>query len=162
MLQTARLPKPGMMRTDIKIRKAVLGDTDEIVKTEEACFRDAWGAGSIRAELQKDFAELFVAEAGGGTAGCLLVYKIDGEAEIVRLAVRCEYRRQGIACALLKRAFEGFGGNIYLDVRKSNAAAAALYKKAGFEAYDLRPGYYRNPPEDAVLMRKLQKPHGSD
>ncbi|MCD7723778.1 MAG: ribosomal protein S18-alanine N-acetyltransferase [Clostridiales bacterium] len=137
----------------MKIRKAVLADIGEIEKIEKASFKDAWGSPGIKAEFAKAFSEFFIAEHAGA-AGFLLVYKIKDEAEIVRLAVLGEYRRQGIATALLESALSDFCGNVYLDVRKNNAPARALYESAGFLQYAVRKDYYNNPPDDALLMKK--------
>ena len=76
-----------------------------------------------------------------------------GEREILNLAVTPELRRQGIARALWNALQEGFRGATYLEVRASNLAAQKFYKSLGFEELTVRPGYYQNPPEPAIVMK---------
>ena len=76
------------------------------------------------------------------------------EGYVTNVAVLCDYRRQGIAEKLISRAMENDMDFITLEVRKSNAPAIALYEKAGFEAVGIRPKFYSNPDEDAVIMTR--------
>ena len=77
------------------------------------------------------------------------------EREILNLAVAGEYRRSGIAMALLTHELSR-PGTYFLEVRESNAPAQALYRKCGFVEIGRRPGYYEHPAESAIVMR-LQK-----
>lgn len=88
-----------------------------------------------------------------GYAGLLVVLD---EGYITNVAVRPEYRRQGIAGELLG-VFRRFAeGNrmafLTLEVRDSNASARALYAKHGFSEVGVRKNYYDHPKEDAVIM----------
>ena len=103
-----------------------------------------------------------VALAGGRVAGFLVCRDTaPGEAEVLNLAVAPEYRRRGIASALLATARERHPGELFLEVRESNAPAQALYGKLGFTIAGRRPGYYADPPETAVVMRLARSPRGS-
>jgi ribosomal-protein-alanine N-acetyltransferase len=79
-----------------------------------------------------------------------------GEWEVENIVVDPALRKQGIAQALLRelgtRAKERGGMRIHLEVRASNAAAIALYRKVGFVETTRRRAYYRNPEEDALLF----------
>ncbi len=79
------------------------------------------------------------------------------EAELGNLAVRPEWRARGLGStlldAVLAQARERGAGGLFLEVRVSNTAARQLYERAGFRAVGLRPGYYVNPAEDALVMR---------
>ncbi len=77
----------------------------------------------------------------------------EGECEILDLAVAPEFRRQGVARALLLSFLGGFQGAVFLEVRRSNQAARELYKCLGFEELTLRPDYYDDPPEAAIVMK---------
>ena len=98
----------------------------------------------------------FVAEKDGRVFGVLEWRNLGEEAEILDLAVDPAYRRQGHAAFLLRNflryAAELTAKEVFLEVRRSNAAAIALYQKFGFEISGARPNYYRNPEEDALLM----------
>ena len=98
--------------------------------------------------------DLFVAPHGVRIAGFLATRPLaPGECEILNLAVAPEYRRQGVARALLAAFFESFSGAIFLEVRASNRAARSLYKSLGFEEVMARPAYYQEPPEAAIVMK---------
>ena len=76
-----------------------------------------------------------------------------GEHEILNLAVDPAERRKGLARALLRDALARAKGAWFLEVRASNDAAIRLYESAGFQRAGLRPNYYENSPEDAIVMR---------
>jgi ribosomal-protein-alanine N-acetyltransferase len=82
------------------------------------------------------------------------------EAHIGSLAVHPDYRRLGIARALLVRSLAAAAGRgatqATLEVRRSNLAAQALYRRFGFEVVGMRPRYYRDNQEDALLMTAVQ------
>lgn len=73
------------------------------------------------------------------------------EREIVNLAVANLFRRKGIASALLRHELSR-RGTFFLEVRESNVAARALYRKFGFVEVGRRPYYYRYPDETAIVM----------
>ena len=77
--------------------------------------------------------------------------------EIENLVVDPKYRHQGIATQLIRqivqRAQAVHATSVLLEVRESNLAARQLYTKAGFTEAGRRPGYYRDPSEDALLLK---------
>ena len=96
----------------------------------------------------------WVAAAAAGVTGVLLASAaVEGESDILTLAVDPRARRQGIASALLREMRRECPGQIFLEVRSSNTAARQLYQRLGFEVLGRRPVYYSNPPEDAIAMR---------
>ena len=99
-----------------------------------------------------------MAEKAGRAAGYLLAYTVAGEVEIARIAVAKELQRQGVASTLLdelETLCKSRGvRKILLDVRAGNAAARALYTKAGFAEDGIRQRFYDDPTEDAVLMSR--------
>ena len=94
-----------------------------------------------------------VAELEGSVAGFLVTRTIAGEMEILNLAVDPQFRRQGVARALMNHTLDTFTGTVYLEVRKSNHAAQTLYSALGFSPAGLRREYYESPKEDAIVMR---------
>lgn len=100
-----------------------------------------------------------VALAQGKIMGFIAGRLVLGEAEVENIAVASEFRRQGMAAGLV----EGFLHDcrrrrcevVRLEVRESNAAARALYVRAGFKEESRRQRYYREPVEDAVVMSRL-------
>ena len=90
----------------------------------------------------------------GKIAGFLVSRQVaDKEREILNIVVHPDFRRLGIATALLRAELERSPGAHFLEVRESNAAARELYKQIGFEDAGQRPGYYDNPPETGIVMR---------
>jgi len=100
------------------------------------------------------------------TAESVIAYLIGREAagtgEVLNLAVDPPYRRRGLARALLDTALGVFqrrgADEVYLEVRESNAAARSLYGERGFEPVGTRRAYYRNPVEDALVLRLSLRP----
>ncbi|OFI46445.1 ribosomal-protein-alanine N-acetyltransferase [Floricoccus penangensis] len=84
--------------------------------------------------------------------GFLSAVEVMDEIEITNVAVIQDFRGQGISSDLLSRLLK-FDGTFFLEVRKSNEVAKSLYKKYNFQAFHERKNYYKNPTEDAILMR---------
>ena len=81
-----------------------------------------------------------------------------GETDMMNIAVHPDYRRRGVAQTLVNTLVTALAENgshsLMLEVRVSNEPAKALYEKLGFRQVGLRPRYYRNPREDALILRK--------
>ena len=130
----------------------------QIAKLEAVCFSDPWSEKSIASELTNPLSLWLVALDGQTVAGYIGSQSVMGEADMMNVAVNPDYRRQGIAAELVTRLVSALadGGNhsLALEVRESNQPAVALYQKLGFVQIGLRPGYYRNPKEGALILRK--------
>lgn len=150
----AELPGP------LAVRTMTPGDIPRVSEIEQASFASGWPATSFRQELERNnLARYLVVEcatpAGPDvTAFGGLWLQVD-EAHIVTVAVRPEFRRHGIADvlvhALLDLAVEEGMQQATLEVRESNTAARALYKKHGFYEVGERKRYYQDG-EDARIM----------
>lgn len=90
--------------------------------------------------------------------GAALLEVLVPESELHSLAVLPGKRRRGLGAALLKSALSAArkrgATEMFLEVRRSNQAAIALYERAGFAALSVRRGYYSHPREDALVMCK--------
>jgi ribosomal-protein-alanine N-acetyltransferase len=139
------------------IRRATPADVAAIVAIERACFSDPWTPAGISETIQYETARSFVAEIGGCSVGYVMARISGEEGEILNLAVLPSYRRQGIARCLLEEALASAAAagvrEAYLEVRQSNAEALALYQARGFRPVGVRSDYYRNPLEDALVLR---------
>ena len=140
------------MKTDIRI--ATAGDIADIVKIEKACFSSPWSGESLAEALANPCSHFLLAEADGETAGYLGLQIFSGEGYVTNIAVLPEFRRRGIAKALIAEACRADMEFITLEVRQSNLPAISLYEKAGFENMGIRPDFYSNPEENAVIMTK--------
>jgi [ribosomal protein S18]-alanine N-acetyltransferase len=95
--------------------------------------------------------------------GFLVAQHIASEWELENIVVSSAERRKGIGArllqALLDTARKGASESVFLEVRESNLPARRFYEKTGFQQAGVRKGYYRDPPEDAILYRlDLRKP----
>ena len=119
-------------------------------------FSDPWSANDFTECITSEV-PIFVAEARGVVAGYVVAHWAADEGEILNLGVAAAHRRQGIGRALVDRVLQELAGlgvrTVYLEVRVSNAAARHLYAALGFGEVARRPGYYRRPVEDAVILR---------
>ena len=127
-----------------------------VADLEKLCFTTPWNEAMLEEELYNDTASFIVAQGENGEVlGYAGLHVILDEGYIDNVAVRPEYRRQGIADQLLD-VFCRFGEAhlrfLTLEVRVGNAEARRLYERAGFREVGLRPGYYEKPREDALLM----------
>lgn len=140
----------------LEIRSATAGDRESILTIERLSFPvNSWDFDSFL------YYDCFVAEIEGQIAGFLVSRELignqnnDGEREILNLAVHPARRRRRIAEALLKQELAR-GGTFYLEVRESNLAARRLYEGLGFEAIGRRDGYYADPSESAIVMKRKE------
>ena len=139
---------------------------DDVAALERVCFPDPWSKNVLRESLKNDLSAYLAAlDEAGHVAGYAGMQAVLDEGYIDNIAVKPEYRRQGIAGELLDvfiRFAEGRGlAFLSLEVRASNAAAIALYEGRGFREAGRRRNYYLNPREDAVIMTR-EFPHEPD
>ncbi|MGA3016226.1 MAG: ribosomal protein S18-alanine N-acetyltransferase [Bryobacteraceae bacterium] len=107
-----------------------------------------WNAADY---LQYDFR---VCLQDGRIAGFLVARRVaSDESELLNLVVAPEFRRKGLARALLRELLTAPAGSLYLEVRESNLAARNLYKSMGFQEVNIRAEYYQAPPEAAIVMK---------
>ena len=150
--------------TDIRISRMSEHDLIEVVEIEEHSGLSRWGWAAYYAELQTANRDLMLVACHAKSsilehrrvAGYIVARETAGELHINNVAVREQYRRQGVGQALLSRIV-GESRRLgvktaFLEVRCRNLAAQALYKKCGFKAIARRSNYYSNPTEDAVVM----------
>ena len=136
-------------------------NSDHVVQVaglEAICFADPWSEKSVASELTNPLSLWLVALDGDRVAGYVGSQSVMGESDMMNVAVHPDYRRQGIAeklCIALIEALKQKGNScLTLEVRASNEPAKALYAKLGFVQVGLRKNYYRNPKEDACILRK--------
>jgi ribosomal-protein-alanine N-acetyltransferase len=148
----------------VVIRKMAARDVSDVSRLEARCFTTPWSPGTFRNLLHRDGAELWVAEQLGreGLVGYYVLWCVEDQAELANIAVDETCRGRGVGSLLLDHALHlarsRGGESIYLEVRVSNATAAAMYESRGFEQIGVRRDYYDRPREDArVLMKRLIK-----
>lgn len=142
----------------MEIRKMSQHDLEQIANLEKMCFSDPWSVPMLEPELTNPLSYWFVAVQNGQLIGYVGSQAVMDAADMMNIAVHPAYRRQGIAELLVNALISELQAlavqSLALEVRVSNTPAIQLYKKLGFEKIGLRPGYYRNPKEDAYILRK--------
>ena len=130
----------------------------QVAELEKRCFSDPWSEKSVASELENELALWLVALEGETLAGYVGSQTVMGETDMMNIAVAPGFRRQGIAReliqALIRELKERESHSLTLEVRASNAPARGLYESLGFTQAGRRPGYYLNPKEDALILRK--------
>ena len=130
----------------------------QVAELEKICFSDPWSESSVASELNNPLSYWLVALDGDRLMGYVGSQTVVGETDMMNIAVHPDYRRQGVAEKLILALVEGLKGMeshcLTLEVRASNAPAIGLYEKLGFRQIGLRKNYYRNPKEDALILRK--------
>ena len=140
-----------------RIRSAVLPDVPAMIDIERRAFSDPWSEGSFREALTSPWTFGLVGITSRGVAGYLIAREVAGTGEILNLAVAPETRRRGLGGELLRAGLAALRrrrvNEVFLEVRESNHSAQALYLAQGFRPVGQRAGYYRNPREDALVLR---------
>ena len=147
---------------DYRIIDTTETQLEQIEKIEQQCFSCPWTLDQLRSQLSDD-RHVFLAavDAGGTVLGYVGMMFVLDEGYISNVAVAPDFRRQGMAdaliSALMTRAEELNLAFVTLEVRAGNEPAKALYAKHGFVPVGRRKNYYDLPKEDAILMTRFWK-----
>ena len=130
----------------------------QVAELEKLCFSDPWSENSIASELKNPLSFWLVALDGERVAGYIGSQTVMDESDMMNVAVHPDYRKQGIATALIVGLVEELRNRgsrcLTLEVRASNETAISVYRKLDFQEVGRRKNYYRNPREDALILRK--------
>ena len=138
------------------IRQMTVGDIAAVAAIE-ANSLSPWSREQVAAELQKETGRALVAGASGGEieAWCC-GFQVGADAELLKVTVKLERRRNGIAEALLQELCFQFAergmAQVFLEVRSQNYPALQLYAKLGWQETARRKNYYKEPVDDAVIL----------
>jgi ribosomal-protein-alanine N-acetyltransferase len=145
---------------NVALRPARHEDITEMVEIEEASFSDPWSAASFAGYLSDSNAGraiVTVAESSGHVVGYSVILFALPDADLANIAVAPLARGQGTGSLLLERtilAAKTVGTQtVFLEVRASNDSAIRMYERAGFSEFSRRRRYYRDPVEDARVLR---------
>lgn len=143
---------------ELKCRTLRAEDAAAVAEMEHLVFPDAWSEKSVMETIRLANTICIAAEKAGRLVGYMLVYEAAGEAEIARIAVDKEMRRQGAGGHMMLEleniCEERKIRKLLLDVRESNMEARSFYEDEGFTEDGIRQKFYTNPEEDAVLMSR--------
>ena len=136
----------------LTFRKMLPADAAAVEKVELACFSMPWS----RESFWEEAAYYLLALDAGEVIGYVGVWLLGEEGHITNVAVAPEMRGRGVGAALLAELMRIAVGrgvrSMTLEVRPSNEAALALYKKFGFRSVGRRPHYYTDNAEDAEIL----------
>jgi len=141
----------------VVIERMTVDDLDAVHSIEREAFSTPWPSHAYRQELESNrMAHYIVARWGGEIVGFAGMWLLVDEAHVTTFATRGTWRRQGIGerllLALLDLARAHGAREATLEVRPSNTAARRLYEKYGFRNVGVRPRYYSDNHEDALIM----------
>jgi [ribosomal protein S18]-alanine N-acetyltransferase len=138
------------------IRRLAYSDLPGVIAIERRSFPAPWSLAMFVLELSKPSGICLAAADGDELAGYLVCSRYDQVWHLMNVAVAPERRRAGIASGLIGRLLEETGEGadlpITLEVRVSNREAIAMYEGIGFRSAGVRPRYYQDNGEDALIM----------
>lgn len=141
---------------EIFIRRMKEEDVPSVVDIEKTSFSLPWSETSFLNEIHKQRSIPKVAVLDDTVVGYVCAEIVMDEGHILNLGIHHQYRKRGIATALVENILEDLKRKacsfLYLEVRASNFAARRLYKGFGFTVVGTRKNYYVAPDEDAVIM----------
>lgn len=144
------------------LRRMVKKDLPFVLEIENLSFPNPWRPVTFLGEISNQgisLPQVIVLKGEEKVIGYVVCWLIRDEAQIANLAVHPDYRRRGVAEAVMHHVFHRLRAEgatfVVLEVRPSNRAAMALYEKLSFSVLGTRKGYYSHPDEDAVLMGRI-------
>ena len=146
----------------VRIRPMTAEDVEDAWELEQINLgKEAWTQKQLLDAMTRDDTIYLVAEMAGRIVGLCGVQNISGEGEVTNVSVSGDVRREGCGYKMVKQLLErgkGIGIRDYtLEVRAQNAPAIRLYEKLGFKSEGVRPGFYDDPKDDAVIYWKREE-----
>lgn len=153
---SAAAPRPGGRGAVIHALSAELAAISRLAEIERRSSRLPWSERLFAEEFENHFSQVFGASSGEDLIGFLVAHVVLDEVHVVNLAVEPAWRGRGVgrqllATVLLRLYYEGVRW-AYLEARESNHVALTLYLSLGFYRVAVRPGYYSDNGESAVLL----------
>ncbi len=147
---------PGVLR----FRRMAPPDVDRVVEIERDGFSHPWSRDLIARELEHAWSTTLLATAAGAAGeeilGFIVFWLVHDELHVLNIATALEARRGGVGRALMIEAHEAGrarGARLAtLEVRRSNTPAIELYRSLGYRQVGVRPNYYADEGEDAIVM----------
>lgn len=156
-----KIKRASIFQDSFYLRKMKEGDLPYILEIENVSFPNPWREMTFRGEICNQpisFPLVIVFKPQKKVIGYLVFWQIKEQMQINNIAIHPDYRRMGIAEAVLHQVLsevrmEG-AKLVTLEVRPSNIAARTLYNKLGFDVLGIKEDYYHDPPEPALVMGK--------
>ena len=145
------------MMDDLKIQRMAVEDLESVLAIEQGSFNDPWTEDIFKAELRHSWSHCdLLCDRDGKIVGYIVFWSVADEVHLLNVAVDPSKRKHQYGRCLLDHMLEfarsASARFITLEVRSSNEAALQLYESGGFKRVGVRPRYYANDGEDAVIM----------
>jgi ribosomal-protein-alanine N-acetyltransferase len=136
------------------VRRLAYSDLPAVISIERRSFPSPWSLAMFVLELSKPSGICLAATEGEELLGYLVCSRYDRVWHVMNVAVAPERRRRGVASRLIGQLIAEAGAELpfTLEVRVSNRDAIAMYEKLGFRSAGVRPRYYQDNGEDALIM----------
>jgi [ribosomal protein S18]-alanine N-acetyltransferase len=147
-------PDPSEVTAEVEVRRLAYSDLPAVIAIERRSFPTPWSLAMFVLELSKPSGICLAAEVGEDLLGYVICSRYDQVWHLMNIAVEPERRRTGVASRLLTRLLDEAKGALpfTLEVRVSNRQAIAMYERFGFRSAGVRPRYYHDNGEDALIM----------
>ena len=146
--------EPAEVAGEASIRRLAYSDLPAVISIERRAFPTPWSLAMFVLELSKPSGICLAATDGDTLLGYLICSRYDQVWHLMNVAVAPERRRAGVARRLIAKLVEEAGGKLpfTLEVRVSNRPAITMYERLGFRSAGVRPRYYQDNGEDALIM----------
>ena len=146
--------EPNELTQAVEVRRLAYSDLPAVISIERRSFPTPWSLAMFVLELSKPSGTCLAASAGGQLAGYVICSRYDQVWHLMNIAVAPEQRGSGVAGQLMRRLIEESQGALpfTLEVRVSNRRAIGMYERFGFRSAGVRPRYYHDNGEDALIM----------
>jgi [ribosomal protein S18]-alanine N-acetyltransferase len=146
--------EPDELTQEVEVRRLAYSDLPAVISIERRSFPTPWSLAMFVLELSKPSGICLAADADGRLAGYVVCSRYDQVWHLMNIAVAPEHRGSGVAGRLMRRLIEESQGTLpfTLEVRVSNKRAIGMYERFGFRSAGIRPRYYHDNGEDAVIM----------
>ncbi len=146
--------EPSEIAREVQVRRLAYSDLPAVIAVERRSFPTPWSLAMFVLELSKPSGICLAATAGDELLGYLVCSRYDQVWHLMNVAVAPERRRAGVASRLISQLFAEARGELpfTLEVRVSNRQAITMYERFGFRSAGVRPRYYHDNDEDALVM----------
>jgi len=145
---------PSELTQEVEVRRLAYSDLPAVISIERRSFPTPWSLAMFVLELSKPSGICLAASAGEELLGYVVCSRYDQVWHLMNIAVAPEHRDSGVAGLLMKRLISESEGKLpfTLEVRVSNQRAIGMYERFGFRSAGVRPRYYHDNGEDALIM----------
>ncbi|HEY6145935.1 MAG TPA: ribosomal protein S18-alanine N-acetyltransferase [Solirubrobacterales bacterium] len=139
---------------EVKIRRLAYSDLPAVISIERRSFPTPWSLAMFVLELSKPSGICLAASAGDQLLGYVICSRYDQVWHLMNIAVDPDHRGTGVAGLLMRRLIEESRSTLpfTLEVRVTNHRAIGMYERFGFRSAGVRPRYYHDNGEDALIM----------